>query len=160
MEGDALAIDMAHHLRDMLDREGVTQQAVAHAASGRIGHLPVLQVKPRIREAVEIAGMVVMQMGDDDILDVFRLNAKACQRIDRIEHQLAAADLGLVGIEAGIDQDVAPVPADQPDEIIEILGTGLMRIGREEVHLRRARHGRVAQRVNFVGVSHRLHFSC
>ena len=69
VEGDALAIDVAHHLRDMLDREGMTQESVAHAAPGRIGHLAILQVEARVGETVEIAGVVVMQMGDDDVLD-------------------------------------------------------------------------------------------
>src|SRR5689334_14925022 len=128
MERDSLAIDMAHHLRDMLDRERMTQQAVAHAAPGRIRHFPVLQMKSRIRETVEIACVVVMQMGDDDILDISSLDAKARERIDRIERQLAPADLRLIGVEAGIDQDVAAAAANQPDEVIEVLGAGLMRI--------------------------------
>ena len=67
MEGDALAIDMAHHQRDMFDRERMPQQAVAHAAPGRVAHLAILQMEPRIGEAIEIAGVVVMQMGDDDV---------------------------------------------------------------------------------------------
>ena len=60
MEGDALAIDMAHHRGDVLDRKRMPQHAVAHAAPGRVAHLAVLQMKPRVREAIEIAGVVVM----------------------------------------------------------------------------------------------------
>ena len=64
-------------------------------------------MKPRVREAIEIAGVVVMQMGDDDVLDGVGGNAEIRQRIDRIERQLAGARLRLFGVEAGIDQDVA-----------------------------------------------------
>ena len=69
MEGDALAIDVAHHRRDMLDRKRMPQHAIAHAAPGRVAHLAVLQMEPRVGEAIEIAGVVVMQMRDDDVLD-------------------------------------------------------------------------------------------
>ena len=77
MKGDALAIDMAHHQRDMLDRKRMPQRAEAHAAPGGIAHLAFLQMKPRVGKAIEIAGMVVMQMGDDDVLDVVGLDAEA-----------------------------------------------------------------------------------
>ncbi len=98
-----------------------------------------------------------MQMGDDDILDVRGLDSKAFQRIDRIERQLAGAGLRFFRVEAGIDQDVAAVPADQPDEIVEICRRGVMRIRLQEIHVRRARrHRRIAERVDFVGVSHRV----
>ena len=42
MEGDPLAIDVAHHLRDVLDRKRMPDEAIAHAASGRIAHFAVL----------------------------------------------------------------------------------------------------------------------
>jgi hypothetical protein len=89
MEGDALAIDMAHHRGDVLDRKRMPQHAVAHAAPGRVAHLAFLQMKPRVREAIEIAGVVVMQMGDDDVLDGVGGNAEIRQRVDRIERELA-----------------------------------------------------------------------
>jgi len=64
-------------------------------------------MKPRIRKQVEIAGVVVMQMGDDDIPDRVGVDAEARQRLDRIERQLAVARLRFGRVEAGIDQDVA-----------------------------------------------------
>ena len=51
-----------------------------------------------------------MQMGDDDVPDAVGLDAEAIQRIDRIERQLARPHLGLFGIEAGIDQNIAAAP--------------------------------------------------
>ena len=159
MEGDTFAIDVAHHQRDVLDRERMAQHAVAHAAAGRIAHLLVLQMEARIGEAVEIAGVVVMQMGDDDVLDALGGDAEASQHVDRVVRQLAAAQPGLFRVESRVDQDVAAVAADQPDEIIEVLRGCFMGIGQEKVQMRRAgRHGRVAERVDFVGVSHGRHF--
>ena len=69
------------------------QHAVAHAAPGRVAHLAVLQMEPRVGEAIEIAGVVVVQMGDDDVLDRVGLDAETRQRIDRIERELAGARL-------------------------------------------------------------------
>ena len=100
-----------------------------------------------------------MQMGDDDVLDGVGRDAEIRQRIDRIERELAGTRLRLFGVEAGIDQDVAAAAADQPDEIIEVLRRGLVRIGDQEIQMRGARrHRRIAQRVDFVGISHRCHF--
>ena len=159
MEGDALAEDVAHHQRHMLHRKRMPQRAKAHAAPGGVAHLAILQMKPRVRKQIEIAGMVVMQMGDDDVLDRLGRDAEARQRLDRIERQLAVAQLRFRGVEAGIDQDVAAVAPDQPDEIIEVLRGGLVRVRHQVIQVRRARrHRRIAQRVDFVGVSHRFHF--
>ena len=155
IEIDALAIDMAHHLRDVLDRERMSQQSVAHAASRRVSHLALLEMEARVREAVEIAGVVVMQMRHDNVANARRRDAEALQRIDRIERQLARPRARLLGVEAGVDQDLAALPSDQPDEIVEILRRAVMRVGRKEVHVGGARrHRRITQRVDFVGVSH------
>src|SRR5450756_2658146 len=84
---------------------------------------------------------------------------EARQRLDRIERQLAVAQLRFRRVEAGIDQDVAAAAPDQPDEIIEVLRGGLMRVRHQVIQMRCARrHRRIAQRVDFVNVSHRFHF--
>ena len=68
------------------------------------------------------------------------------------------ARLRLFGVEAGIDQDVAPTAADQPDKIIEVQRRGLVRIGDQKIHVGGTRrHRRIAQRIDFVGISHRCH---
>ena len=86
-------------------------------------------------------------------------NAEIRQRVDRVERELARTRLRLFGIEAGIDQDVATGPSDQPDEIIQVLRRGLVRIGDQKIQMGGARrHRRIAQRVDFVGISHRCHF--
>jgi hypothetical protein len=52
----------------------VAEQAVTHMAATGIVHLPVLDVKPRIGQQINIARMVVMQMGQHHILNISRRN--------------------------------------------------------------------------------------
>jgi hypothetical protein len=100
-----------------------------------------------------------VQVRHDDVANTRRRDTEALQRVDRIERQLARPRTRLLGIEAGVDQDVAPAAADQPDEVVEVLRRTVMRIRRQEVHVRGARrHRRIAQCVDFVGVSHDLAF--
>ena len=91
MKGDALAEDVTHHQRDMFNRKRMPQRPETHAAPGGIVHLAILQVKTRIRKQVEIAGVIVMQMGNNDVLDIAGPDAEARQRVHRIERQLAVA---------------------------------------------------------------------
>ena len=159
MKRDALAEHVAHHQGHMLHRERMPQRSETHAPPGGVAHLAILQVKPRVRKQIKIAGVVVMQMGNDDVLDLVRLDTEPGQRFDGIERQLAIAQSRFRRIESGIDQDIAAAATDQPDEIIEVLRGGLMRIGHHEIQVRGAwRHCRIAQRVDFVGVSHLVHF--
>src|SRR6476620_11076557 len=106
----------------------MAQRAKTHAAPRGVAHLAILQVKARTGKEIEIAGVVVMQMGDDDVLDRVCLDAKARQRVDRIEREFAAASLRLGGVETGVYQNIAATAADQPDEVIEVLGGGLVRV--------------------------------
>ena len=159
VKGHPLAEDVADHQRDMLHREGMTQHAVAHAAPGGVAHLAVLQMKSRIGKQLEIAGVVIVQMGDHDIPDGFGADAEARQRLDRIKRELAVARLRLCRVEAGVDQNIAAVASDQPDEVVEVLRGGLMRIGQQVIHVGRSpRHRRIANSVDFVGVFHRSLF--
>ena len=48
----------------------MAQTGKAHAASGGVAHLAFLQMKARAGEAIEIARMIIMQMGDDDMPEV------------------------------------------------------------------------------------------
>jgi hypothetical protein len=160
MELHAFAEDVADHQRHMLRRIWMAQAAEAHAAPGGEAHLAILQMKSRIRKQIEIAGMVVMQMGNDDIPDGVGTHTEARQCIHRIKRELAVSKSRFHRVEPGVDQNIAAMPADQPDEIIEVRSRGLVGIRREVIHMRRARrHRRITQRVDFVGVFHRMYFS-
>ena len=62
------------------------QHLVAHAAAGGVGHLGVLHVIARVGEQVVVAGVVLMHVGDDDVLDLVGLDAERLQPLaDRLD---------------------------------------------------------------------------
>ena len=90
---------------------------MAHPRAGDIGHLARLDVEPGAREQVMIAGVVVMQMGQDDLLDGRRVEAEPNHRLAGTGQELTLARSRDRPIEAGVDHDDALVVADHPDEI-------------------------------------------
>src|SRR5579883_869080 len=129
--------------------------AEAHASPRRVAHFAILQMKSRVRKQIEIAGVIVMHVSHDHILDRLCTHAEARQRFHRIEREFAISQARFQRVEPGIDQDVATLAADKPDEIIEVGGGRLVRIRREIVHVGSARrHRRIAQGKNFVHVFH------
>src|SRR3981189_3557556 len=108
------------------------QPRILHVAAGGIGQFALLQMKPRSREAVEIAGMVVMQVREDDILDRIGIDAERTQRLDRRAEEVALAFLRYPGIEAGVDGEGAAAAPRHPDEIIHRHRT-VMRVAADEM---------------------------
>jgi hypothetical protein len=116
-------------------------------------------MKSRVRKQVEIAGMVVMHVGDDDVPDRTGTDTEPRQRLHRIERELAVSQARFLGVETGINQNIAATAPDQPDEVIKVRRRGLVRVRRQVIHMGGTRrHRRVAQRVDFVSVFHRLNF--
>jgi len=70
-------------------------------------------------KSIEVAGVVVMQVRHDHVLDGVGRHAEPGQRIHRIERQLRAAQRRLFGIEAVSTRMSRPARSDQPDEIVE-----------------------------------------
>ena len=111
-----------HHVAHVVDGERVAQEVVAHARPGGVGHLGLLQMEAGLGERAERAGMVVVQVGDDNLLDVAGGNADLLERGGRRPVHLAAA-LGALGrVEARVDDDGALGVADDPDEIVDGVG--------------------------------------
>ena len=111
VEHHALGIIQPHDAAHVLDLERMGQARIAHVAPGGVGQLALLEMKPRFRKAVEIADMVVMQMGEDDVLDRIRIDAERGQRLDRTAQKCALALLRYLGVKAGIDdENVRPPP--------------------------------------------------
>src|ERR1700722_13643510 len=108
------------------------QPGVAHVASGRVGQFPLLEMKPRLRKTVEIADMVVMQMGEDDVFNFIRVDAEGGQPLDRIAQEGALAPRRYLGVETGIDDEGAPAALRHPDEIIH-RHWSVMRIAADEM---------------------------
>ena len=79
VEDHAAGEDLAHHRHHVFDLEGPADHLVTHAAPGGVRHLAVLQVVSRARKEVVVAGVVVVQVGDDDVLDLARIDADRLQ---------------------------------------------------------------------------------
>ena len=67
LERDSPPVDVAYHGDDMVRRVGAIEVSVRHARPRRELHLLLLQVEARFREVIERAGVVEVQMGDDNI---------------------------------------------------------------------------------------------
>src|SRR6516164_146664 len=69
MKNRTASIDMPDHIDHRINVKGLLQDRMTHATARRIGHLTLLDVKPGARKFVEIACVIEVQMGDDDIAD-------------------------------------------------------------------------------------------
>src|SRR6266511_5331529 len=111
----------AYHGNHVIRLERQPMLGVAHAASGGVGHLAILQMIPRAREQVVIARMVVMQVGDDDVVNLVRRNVDRLQALGYRLGDLALALLPHCVIEASIDNRCALLSHNSPDKKIERL---------------------------------------
>src|SRR5450756_2658145 len=120
--------------------------------SPRTPHMNYLVPDPHETTAADLDYFVwLIRGGGRDILVDTGFNAA--------EAQLRNRKLTLNPVEALARFGVAAAAPDQPDEIIEVLRGGLMRVRHQVIQMRCARrHRRIAQRVDFVNVSHRFHF--
>ena len=81
-KADARPLEIgADHIGDMLDIERTAQWRIAHRLTRAIGDLTLLQHEFRIGKFGTVACMVIMHMGDDHGLDLFRRHADGRQCI-------------------------------------------------------------------------------
>ena len=131
MEHHPARVDVAHHLAHVVGGEWVAQVVVAHAGAGGVGHLGGLQMEAGLGERRHGAGMVVMQVRDDELLQARGRNADHLQGRRRRARDLAPA-LGALGcIEAAVDDDGAVGVADHPDEVVDGV-RAIVVVGRDE----------------------------
>jgi hypothetical protein len=165
VEHHTLAVERAHHADDVLALVGVAEGVLAHVAAGGELHLLVLQVEARLGEAVPVADVIVVQVGDDDVLDLPGVDVEVLQQFGRIGLDLAAALLADLGIEAGVDHD--RLAADRPvallverdrhpDEIVH-REVGIVQVGRDLDFPRLARQMGVFNSMHLVD-GRRTHF--
>jgi hypothetical protein len=148
MEDHLAGIEPPDRLADMARGEGHAQRVVAHAGAGGVGHLRRLHVQRGVGKQRQTAGVIVVEMGDDDAVDGFGRDAEGRQRGDGVEPDRASAVGGLGAVIAGVDQNGLAAAAQQPHEIIHRVRR-VMRVVEDEAV--RA-HARVA-----VGVFDREH---
>ena len=150
VEGDAAVEDVADGGRHVLDLEDEAERLVAHAAAGAIGHLGVLEMEAGVREFGPVAGMIPVHVAEDDVLDRVGVDAGSPERIDRRAEPLPAAACGARGVEAGVEDDDAPLAADRPDEEVERHRRVVILREHQHVALPALGQMRVAERQNLV----------
>src|SRR5687767_2317869 len=91
-----------------------------------------------------------MQMSDHDVFHRIRVAAQRAERLRRAPQVLAPALSAHRRGKAGIDDDLTPLPADQPDEVVE-RHRAVVRVAADEVLRPAARVMRVLKGVNLVG---------
>src|SRR3954453_4561778 len=78
-------------------------QNAGRVASGPERELGVLHPEPGTREGAEVAGVVVVQVGEDDVADVARVDAELGEHRDRVRAGVARG--GRAGLTASIRVD-------------------------------------------------------
>jgi hypothetical protein len=74
---------------------------------GGEGHLALLEMKARVGQLVEIADVIVVQMGNDDVGDRVGFDADQFETLDRAAQELALAPCRDFRGKAGVDQERA-----------------------------------------------------
>ena len=74
-EIDPVVVKRPHQVRNVVDRKGMANDLLSHEPPGGEGHLAVLQIKLRLGELAHVAAMVIVHMGEDNLLDIFCLDA-------------------------------------------------------------------------------------
>ena len=86
-EMHAVVIKRADDALDMREGEGVTQCAMAHLPADRVLQFGFLQIELRLRKIVPCADMIVVKVADDQIADVFCLDADHAQAVCRMTQE-------------------------------------------------------------------------
>ena len=114
VEPDAVAEHAPDHRGHVVRLERAADIAVAHAASGAERHFAVLNVERRVREQIVVAGVVVMHVADDDILDPVRIDADRQEPVARRTQKLAPALFRHCRVEAGVEDQASGSRRQRP----------------------------------------------
>jgi hypothetical protein len=116
----------------ILDIVGMAKEAVAHAAPGRVCALGILKVKARTGKRFQCAGVIVVEMRQDDVVDLRRLNADQPQGAGRKPQKLASTRSRGLRSKACVDYESFIGPARHPNKIIE-RGSTLVHIAANKI---------------------------
>ena len=124
--------------------------AFAGITPGPEGHLAVLHDKGGVGEVGDIADMVVVEMGEDDVVDRGTVNAKPAQPLGRGVKESASAPRRRLAGEAAVDDHRSLRRDRRPDE--EIHGRrSVVRVGAIEPRTMRRQALRVLEGIQLVG---------
>jgi hypothetical protein len=138
--------------------EGRPQAGMAHRPAGRIAHLLVLQMEGGGGKGVQRSRVVVVKVGQHHVLHGRSvdpgLRQQGCGRVD----EFAAALLGGLLPETGVDHDDASMAPDHPDVIVQRHGPLVQVHARHEVLAPRTvgRGAREPERQHLVSRFHRF----
>ena len=149
VKDDSPAIVEPNHADHVLDLERVRQERMRHVLSGREGEFGLLKMKARLGKSIEVADVIVVEVGDDDVFDVGGAHPQEFERINGIA-QVGALALSrhFLG-EAAVDDEAALVADREPAEVIHG-HRPVMRIAADEIVLPAALAGRIAQRIDLI----------
>nr|QMS48108.1 hypothetical protein WG33_0307 [uncultured bacterium] len=120
VEHHVIGIETAHELRDRFAVERRAHLAIANLAPGGEGHLGVLHVETGVGKGAESAGVVVVKMGEDHVLDREVVDPGVAQTFDHRPGDGSPARRRGTLAKAGIDDHRRrAVAVDRPDEVIE-----------------------------------------
>ena len=83
VEAHTPGVHAAHHPDHILHLIGAAKALVRHVPAGGVAHLQILEVQRRVREKVEVADVVVVQMGDHHILHQLGIAPKRAEPLRR-----------------------------------------------------------------------------
>src|SRR5690606_10637082 len=142
-----------YHACDVVDLVGMVEMMMAHARSGRELHLAFLHVEAGVREQVIVAGMVIMHMRGDHMLDITAIDPDAGKpRLDR-GNELADAPRTRGGVEAGIAYDRCLIVAYHRYIVVD-RHRMIVRITTDEIVRSGPIVAGIFQRKDFVSVAH------
>jgi hypothetical protein len=75
-------------------------------------------MEARVRKPVEIPHVVVMQMREDNVFDISRIDTEPTQRLHRTAQECPLPPLCYVGIESSVDDESAAASSRHPHEIV------------------------------------------
>jgi hypothetical protein len=150
VEGDPTVVHGANELGHVIDGEAVVQRRAGHVATGREGHLPVLDVEARRREVTDAPGVVVVQVGDDHVGDGGGVDPDRRQRLGRRSEQAPAPARRVGFAEPGVHHPRGVVADRHPHEVVHRHGRVVGVAADEVLGAPRVALG-VLQRVDAVG---------
>ena len=149
VKDDSPAIVEPNHADHVLHLERVRQERMRHVLSGREGEFGLLKVKARLGKSIEVANVIVVEVGDDDVLDLTRAYPEEFKGIDRIAQVGALALSSHFLGEAAVDDEAALAADREPAEIIHG-HRPVMGIAADEIVLPAALASRIAQRIDLI----------
>src|SRR5437763_12265442 len=125
------------------------QPRISHEASRSIGKFALMEMESRLWKPVEITHMVIVQVCQDNILDLVRIDIERSERLHRAPQKRPLSPLRHFRVEASIDDKAAASALGQPHEIVHRHRT-VMWIAADEMLAALRLAGGVADRKQFV----------